>query len=461
MPQFPKGGPGLVHEFQDPYQPRFNREQIAQAERDQADRERYLSNEAKREMAKYAIRRPGQPPPFEPKVPTGTVDEVQLAAIMDAINANGLFIERQKLIEHGQAGFARLLLAGRELRKQIHLKVEPTSFAQLSGWLSNLFPSPLQPLGLTEQLHGEKFPPEARITGLDDIWKCPPDPLLHKLYAHWQLFQSLVFGQSLIDAADSDNRIRSPFWASGFTSGVNKDRLLELLDGWKAFVTPPSGETFIAIELKDLLVNAVAWLADDSELAQADYHALARELTSLRVPPEREIAKAHRLTEAFSLGLDARLAPDKPALETWDYLNGLERDHTKVRHQLGMVAKRFPSTAQWLGEVIAASMVPVPTNQDGATYEFNSSLFRSSLNAAIWRVTYHARALAALAVEETCQESSRLAAAIGDRLIVCTALKGITKQQLVAKCQEAVTVALQSAFPGMAPKVNVTVEETL
>jgi len=463
MPQFdPKGGfSGAVDQFQQSYQPRFNKEQVAQAERDAADREKYFAAEAQREMQRYAIRRPGQPPPFQSKAPLGTIDEAQLAAIADAISANGLHIDWAKALEYGKAKFAELLSLGRELRKQIHLKVEPASFVQLSEWVTNLFPSPLQPLGLTEQLRGEKFPPEARIDSLDAVWKCPPDPLLNQLYAHWQAFRSLVFGQSLLDAADSDNRVRSPFWSSSFISGINKDHRLELFDGWKAFIVPPPGETFVVIELGDLLVSAVAWLADDDELARVDYHDIARELTNLRSPQPQHIAKAHALVEAFALGLDAHLAQGKPALEVWSYLNGAERDHTKVRHQLGMVAKRFPATGQWLGEAIAAAIIPQPTYDDGVSSKFDAALYRTSLNAAIWGAIRHARALTALAVEETCQESSRLAAVIGDKLIICTALKGITKQQLVAKLQEAVTTALLDAFPRLAPKLSVTVKETL
>jgi hypothetical protein len=59
------------------------------------------------------------------------------------------------------------------------------------------------------------------------------------------------------------------------------------------------------------------------------------------------------------------------------------------------------------------------------------------------------------------QQSSHLCAAIGDRLIVTTATKGVIKTQLVSKLKDVVTEALASAFPGFPAKVNISLEETL
>jgi hypothetical protein len=165
-----------------------------------------------------AVRRPAAPPVFQPKEPEGTIDETKLTEIIAAIDRCGLHLDRAKAVEHGKARFAGLLAGGRELRKVIHLKVELTSFGQLTNWLPTLFKSPLPPLDLGQQLRGERFPQAALIRGLDDIWKAVPDPLVNQLYGHWTLFKTLVFGQSLLDAADSEHRVRSPLWAGGLLS---------------------------------------------------------------------------------------------------------------------------------------------------------------------------------------------------------------------------------------------------
>jgi hypothetical protein len=240
-----------------------------------------------------------------------------------------------------------------------------------------------------------------------------------------------------------------------------------LLADWSEFIIPPSGETFIVIQLDDLLLSVIAWLADDAVLATLSGHpdfwpALARDLSGLRAPSARDIQKAHRLVEAFALGLDAGSDTSKPALTTWVYLNSLERDHTKVRHLLMPVARRFPNTAVWHGEAIGASMIPQPSRYDGATFEFDAEGFRASLDTAIYGTLRQARSIAALAVADELQgETSRLAAVIGDRLVVTSPSKGVVKTQLVAKLEEAVKGELAAAFPGLAARIAVTVEDHL
>jgi len=471
MPSFdPKGGfSGPVSTYQQPgWAPVFKEREKEEAERDEAERRKYLERESMREAQRFHVRRPAQPPPFQPRMPSGAIDEDKLAGIVAAINALGLHIDRSKLIEHAKTKFGELAQLGRDCRLVVSLSVELTDFRALSAWMSNLFPSPLPPLGLTEQLRGEKLPAAALIKGLDDIWKCPPDPLLHKIYAHWRAFKPLVFAQSLLDAADAQNVIRSPFWSSGLDRENSRDQRLELLRDWQGFIVPPSGETFIVIKFDDLLLSVIAWLSDDPALAQAAadppafFGELARELTNLRSSGERDVTRAHRLTEAFVLGLDAGSDKDKPALASWDYLGGLERDHTRVRHLLTPIVRRFPLTAAWHAEALSANMIAQPTRYDGATYEFDACGFRDCLDTAIYGAILYARSVTALCVaQELHGETSQLAAVIGNRLIVTTAAKGIIKSQLVAKLDEAVKEALALSFPGLSAKVNVTVEDSL
>jgi hypothetical protein len=317
-------------------------------------------------------------------------------------------------------------------------------------------------------LRGEKLPEVASVKSLDDIWKCPADPLLNQLFAHWTLFRSLVFGQSLVDVADENGCVKTSLWSSGL-DGSNRtiNQRLELLGDWQAFIVPPASESFIVVSLADLLLSVVAWLSDDSELGGAinqpdSMLETAREITGKRAPSEREVAKVRKLVEAFSLGLDGHVG-DRPALESWSYLNGAERDFTKVRHQLAPIRKRFERTAAWHRQAIAASMVPQPIHYDGTVTEFDQAGYRSSLDRAISNSVLHARQLAAIAISEAvhAQESSQLAAVIGNQLILTSSAKGAVKQQLVTKLRDTVTQALVAAFPGMAPKVNVTVAETL
>jgi hypothetical protein len=446
--------------------PSFNTDQLAREQQDQLEREKYLVNESRRELQRFQTRRPNPPPAFQAKMPVGEIDEGKVAGLVAAIDQRGLLLNRSALIDRGKEKFEELLELNRQSRKQLPLHVEATSFAQLNGWCTNLFPSQVPKLDPGLQWRGEKLPEYARIRGLDDIWKSEPDPLVIAIYKHWKAFKSLVFGQSLLDLADGSNCVRSPFWASGLSNDnvITFDPRLELLVGWREFIVPPQGETFVVIELQDLLVNVVSWLADDSDLAQADYYSITQELTGLRSPQPQHVQKAQKLVEAFSLGLDSHLPKDKPAVEVWAYLNGAEGNLTRVRNQLETVAKRFSATGQWHREAIAASMVPQPTYYDGSTYSFNDAAYRTSIDAAIGGSILRARQLAAVAISEAvhAQESSQLAAAIGNQLILTSSAKGAVKQQLVTKLRDTVTQALATAFPGMAaPKVNVAREENL
>jgi hypothetical protein len=475
MPSFdPKGGfSGPLSTYQQPgWAPRFRDQEREEAERQEAEQQKFFATEARREAERFRVRRPEPPPPFQPRVPSGTIDQGRLITLIESINAGGLHLNRTALIEHGQAKFKELLQLGRDCRLfGINLNVELTDFRALSAWMTNLFPSPIQPLGLGEQLRGEKLHRAAQIKGLDDVWRCPPDPLLHKIYAHWQAFKPLVFGQSLLDAADTQDVVRSPLWSEALTNAsqgaLKFASSKNLLADWQEFIIPPSGETFILIQLGDLLLAVIAWLADDAVLATAIGHpdfwpVLARDLSGLRVPGEREVRRAHRLVEAFALGLDAATDTAKPALATWAYLNGLERDLTKVRHLLAPIVRRFPLTARWHGEAVAASMIPQPSRYDGAAYEFDEWGFRASLDAAIYGTLRQARAIAALAIaDELAGESSRLAAVTGDRLVVTSPSKGVVKTQLVAKLEEAVKGELTAAFGSLAARIAVSIEDHL
>jgi hypothetical protein len=87
--------------------------------------------------------------------------------------------------------------------------------------------------------------------------------------------------------------------------------------------------------------------------------------------------QTRRLTQAFALGLDAHLAKDRPALESWAYLNALERDHTKVRHQLEVIRKRFERISDFHREAIASCMRPQPTYEDAVTRLFDADAYRT------------------------------------------------------------------------------------
>jgi hypothetical protein len=285
--------------------------------------------------------------------------------------------------------------------------------------------------------------------------------LLNQLCTHWRLFRSLLFGQSLLDAADSENLIRSPFWASGLRA---REEHLDLFSGWSRIIVPAQGEAFIVVSLDNLLLSVVAWLADDPELADAAgaMHALAQEITGRRVPTPEDLIRAHRLTEAFALGLDAHIGQDKPALETWAYLGGLERDHTKVRHLRELVAKRFPATVQWQAEAITSHLRPQPVYHDGIVFEFDAGGYRASLDACVSRAIRHARATAAHSISDSLAESAfRLSAGIGDKLLLSSSTRGVARTQTIAKLEEAASAALESAFPGFTPRITITAQEYL
>src|SRR5262249_43331695 len=118
----------------DPFQTERDRQV---AEQDEAERRRYLTNESRRELEKFAIRRPPAPEPFTPKAPTGEIDPVD--EIVDAISNQRLFVDREKLVAAGKERFEKLLELGREIRRfGIGLQIELSDFRQLNSWISNL-----------------------------------------------------------------------------------------------------------------------------------------------------------------------------------------------------------------------------------------------------------------------------------------------------------------------------------
>jgi hypothetical protein len=107
-------------------------------------------------------------------------------------------------------------------------------------------------------------------------------------------------------------------------------------------------------------------------------------------------------------------------------------------------------------------MRPVPVQYDGATFEFDGAGYRVLIDGAIYGAIHLARAKAALVVTDACQEtSSRLVAVIGDRLILSTGSRGVAKTQTVSKLEETVSLSFGAVFPGLTPRINVTVQEHL
>jgi hypothetical protein len=95
-------------------QPGWSPREQSTLEQQGAELQAYLTAESSRQLERFRVRRPPAPPPFEPKKPTGEIDETKLSEIIDAIEGAGLRIDCSRLVEYGKTKFEELLGLGRQ-----------------------------------------------------------------------------------------------------------------------------------------------------------------------------------------------------------------------------------------------------------------------------------------------------------------------------------------------------------
>ena len=316
----------------------------------------------------------------------------RIADLDQRIYQNGLAISRERLLVLGTKRFAKLLAADHEARRVQHTIGVKTD---LTNWSSVYFHClistyalkqvPVEPREQYEELYGlNKDVDQIRsVDGFVDLWKvfgAQPQAVL-RIYELRDIFDSLVFGQSMLQRLSDDGRLRTKL----FCGGQGQKR--HLFDDW---VSAVEGEHH-RISLRTHLQSVIFWLAGET-CQLPDSGQLACEIFRVRFASLSQTTFAIALFEGFLLGhSDLRLwefvgrqtrrLPDQFLLKRWH--DELNRRYRRIQ------LFHLDWERCFLREV-------------GTYYAVDLAAHRAFVDKTIARLRSLVAALAALAVEEVC-----------------------------------------------------------
>jgi len=405
----------------------ITREEMAAASREASQREMELTRSRN-------APRPLQQPQLTLKAPVISEDFVQQVATLDQkIYERGLAVSRERLMSLGHEVFQRLLAADHEARleqREIEAGVDLTSWTSVYRALAsmNAFASvPVPRRSTHDEWAGvnEDFDEVRKVEGFRDLWKLNDFAAraIRAISNFRDCFESLLFGQSLLERVSDDGRVRSKFFCGGRGDKVNYFRdWLSVLQGAHT------------VTLKTPVASVVLWLAGEQS-PPPDVLELAKDWFGVRLPNETQIAIAQAVLDGFLLnhsgwhfwqfvGRSIRRLPDKYAVGVW-------RDK---------LAGRFPKVVKLHSEIESSFLKAV-----GNHWELDRSAHRQFLDQTVADLRNTVSGVMALAVNS---QLTPVVARVGDYVLlepkVKKALGKIVKDKL------------EVAFPGSVFSVEIS-----
>jgi hypothetical protein len=272
-----------------------------------------------RALGRPRVARPELPPIKAPVLPEDFAQRV--ADLDEAIYARGVPVNADKVVSLGRKRFAALLEADRKARSGQRI-ADLTSFASVQRGLHSFEASSVPRRTIIEQVAGTGKEREAvrQIRSFEDLWKATAqerEETVTDIYAFHDLFESLVFGHSMLECLSSDGRLRGRFFCAG------KGAKIGYFDEWRSVLEG----SFTSVKLVQPLFGLMAWLSDE-RTEPPDPVALAREFLGVRAPSNAQVKLMEALMSGFLLeyrdwalweyvGRQTRAIPDMSRLSAW------------------------------------------------------------------------------------------------------------------------------------------------
>jgi len=344
-------------------------------------------------------------------------------------------IDRERLLKLGRERFDQLIAADQQARTSaqriIGTRRDLTSFANVYHSLCEvgaIGQVPVPARTTNEQVFGQnrELDQIRSIEGFFDLWKVfrAQPQAIRAISAFHETFETLVFGQSMLEKLSDDSRLRSRFFAGGHGTKVALFR-----DWLKAL----HGEHF-TIQLTNSLQAMVFWLAGERN-EPPDLFDLAREYFNTRVPSRSQISFAQAVFDGFLLGHKGwplwqyvgrrtQTLPDERALNI--YHERLERRFRRVQFFYHELERCF-----WKAV--------------GSHSELDSAALRRFVDRIVHDLRNCASSLGALAVED---HSPGVITARLDDFLLC-------ESTAKADLADVISEKLESAFRRTAFKVEI------
>jgi hypothetical protein len=310
----------------------------------------------------------------------------QITALDEKTFRKGIAIDRDRLLSSGKERFEALLAADHEARQEqkvIGGRID------LSDWRSvylalchygAIAAVPVPQRTTYEQWHGinQELDDVRELSGFVDLWKVfgAQPRAVRAIYRFKDIFDSLVFGQSLLERICDDGRIRSRFFCGGHgercrfaQSWLNVPHVLSL-----------EGESRAVL----------FWLMHENG-APPNIIELAREFYQVRCPSEEQTVFIDALFEGYLLGYtdwqlwqhvgrQTRRPPDRVLLNRW---------HEKLK-------SRFKRVRQFHADLQYHCFM----RQEGNHYQLDAAGYRKFVDHTIEKLRNTLSAIVALTVEK-------------------------------------------------------------
>jgi len=370
-----------------------------------------------------------KPPRIQLRCPRLPSDHAQrVADLTQNIYERGVALNKGKLLALGKARFAQLLKADRAARTErvIGTRCDLSLFASVyfafaqSGALQLL---PVPAPTTHEQYAGVSAGAEEarKVESFCDLWKfyASEPRAIRAVYAFRDLFEALIFGQSLFVWLEDDGRVYHEFFARG--SG-DKARYFE---AW----LPAREGAHYRVLITNALPALVFWLAGENTPPPCP-HDLAQQFFGVRVPQPPQITFARVLLEGWLL--------NHKGWQLWQHVGRATRnipDKTLLEHYAEQLRERFRKVAMWHRQLAASFVRPVTDHG-----EFEPVRHREFVNTTLAQLRDCIAALVALTVEEN---SPRDAAPVVARFRDFVLCRGKPKPHLL----ERIMAKLEATFP--------------
>ena len=177
-----------------------------------------------------------------------------------------------------------------------------------------------------------------RIAGFQDLWKCTSErrEVIDDIYAFHDLFQSLCFGQSLLERVSKDGRLRNHFFTGGTGPNVG------YFNDW----LPVVQGSLTNVKLDRPLSVLICWLA--GEKAMPLPVDLARDFYNVRSPTGEQVRLVQATVDGYLL--------DRRDFQLWEFVGRVTRaltDQSRLSSWRSALAARYPRITGFHDEVRA------------------------------------------------------------------------------------------------------------
>jgi hypothetical protein len=432
----------------------------------EAENQALVRQAASEEMARMAaINRPASRPqtptpvPKAPALPESFGRD--MAELIAQVWQRGLPFSRDELLKRGKAEFGRLLTLDAALRSEQPLfgpKTDFTSFESVSSAFKRTRTTPSLPRpSMDQELSGQAgaYRRAVELSSFGDLWKLSenePRPI-RKLHQYRDVFESLLFGRSLVTALGADGRVRHRFFADPASSDPAR---LQSFAPWRS--SAPG--RFLSVTLREPLAAIAAWLSGDVALGAAlgsdttegpfIIERLATTISGLRQPPAEQLTLARGVLSAFLSGRDCVGQGQQP-LSSWSVIGAAVRkpvDLGLIKKWRSTLEAQFPrALAFWRSH--AAQFYEQKGYGFNTAYAFDAEHFEAWANALLTSRRLTLIGLTALALSEAIKRTGAAIVAILDEEIIIEVPEDFRHEdELTSAIHFNIERGLAAAFPG-------------